>query len=571
MSYVSKMSRVTKMPMVVAMGYWFCAALPRKLDFVSSTELKRAIQISADVVLSTISFLCAMIFRCGWSAFDNPEGLVLNTLTFSLICAVVYWKSRVHLRSWRFVSTPDIVRLTKDIVIAVAVFGILSVLMPLLYVPRSVPLIACFIMITTMSGMRVFYRSRIEDASSPGSETTSQTNPERILVYGATANTDAFLRSLQVGSGHSFEVAGIIDDDPGSRDRQIQGVKVLGTVADLARIISSFSKDSIALSNLVLPGCLSHRKLSEIIEGAADTGLRLVRLPQTDDLLKSQWSNGAFNFKPIKVSDLLGREPCNLRLESIDGLIRGKSIAVTGGGGSIGSELCRSLLRRAPAKLVIIDHSEFNLFRITRELAVHNQHGVAEPILASVRDRHKMNTIFKQARVDLVFHAAAYKHVPLVEANPIEGIITNVIGTANVADAAAAAGATAMVMVSTDKAVKPSNVMGLSKRIAERYCQALDLVFSERNQHTRFLIVRFGNVLGSSGSVVPIFEQQIRNGGPVTVTDPAMTRYFMTIPEAVELILQATTCGCERENHREARFWFSIWASPYGSLNWRGE
>jgi O-antigen biosynthesis protein WbqV len=291
---------------------------------------------------------------------------------------------------------------------------------------------------------------------------------------------------------------------------------------------------------------MPRQKLRELVDAATRANLRAVRLPRACDLLRK--AGDAFAFEPIEVTDLLGRKPITLRLDSIDALIRNKSVVVTGGGGSIGSELCRHLLKRGPAKLIIVDHSEFNLFNIDRELAAIDRDRVVRSILASVRDRERIQTIFAAERVDLVFHAAAYKHVPLVESNPIEGVLTNVAGTSNVADAAAAVGARAMIMVSTDKAVKPSNTMGLSKRIAEAYCQALDLDGASRGQRTRFLVVRFGNVLGSSGSVVPIFEQQIKKGGPVTVTDPAMTRYFMTIPEAVELVLQGAAFGCDRKS-----------------------
>jgi O-antigen biosynthesis protein WbqV len=444
----------------------------------------------------------------------------------------------------------------RDIVIAVSAFVLLSFLLTrLIYVPRSVPPIACFIMITTMCGVRALYRYLIDRTRGAGLRLKSftRTAQRHLLVYGASSKTDAFLRALQSEPSPVFDVIGIIDDDTHNRDRWIRGVEVLGTVSELAQIVKDFSNESISLTSLVLPASdISRPKLSEIIEAATGTGLRLVRLPHTCDLLQPQWANESFAFEPIKVTDLLSREPTNLRLESIDGLIRGKSIAVTGGGGSIGSELCRQLLRREPAKLIIIDQSELNLFNIKQELAAVDRRQVVQPVLATIRDRDRIQSIFRFARVDLVFHAAAYKHVSLVEANPIEGILTNVIGTACVAEAAAAVGAAAMIMVSTDKAVKPSCVMGLSKRIAEEYCQALDLASARRGWRTRFQIVRFGNVLGSSGSVVPTFEQQIRKGGPVTVTHPAMTRYFMTIPEAVELVLQASACSCEGETPRGA-------------------
>jgi O-antigen biosynthesis protein WbqV len=442
---------------------------------------------------------------------------------------------------------PDVFVMMRDIMIAIATFMILSLLIAWQpAVPRSVPLIACFVMITTLGGVRVLYRCLIEGNPPFVFKDLLRAEPVRLLAYGANIETDALLRSLQSEAARSYQVVGIIDDDQASRDRRIRGIKVLGSSAELSQIVANFAESSIKLASLVLPAnSLPRQMLREIVDAATRAGLRAVRLPRGCDLLLK--ANEAFAFEPIEVTDLLGREPVALRLESIDALIRSRSVVVTGGGGSIGSELCRHLLKHGPARLVIIDHCELNLFNIQRELAVVDRDGIVQPILASVRDRERILKIFVEAQVDLVFHAAAYKHVTMVESNPLEGILTNVVGTSNVADAAAAVGAAAMIMVSTDKAVKPSSTMGLSKRIAEAYCQAIDFDGAKRGQRTRFLVVRFGNVLGSSGSVVSIFEQQIKNGGPVTVTDSAMTRYFMTIPEAVELVLQGSAFGFDHK------------------------
>ena len=514
---------------------------------VSSVELRRVGRILIDVGLSGLSFLLAMMLRLGLSAFEDGQILLLNLLIFLGVCAEVYLRTGLSVRSWRFVSMPDILIMVRDTMIAIALFMILSFLISrLIAIPRSVPLIAWFIMITALGGIRVLYRSLNEGSLRFALQDFSRAQPVRLLAYGANAETDVFLHSLQSETPRTHQVVGIIDDDRASRDRRINGIKVLGGSANLPRIVESFAESSIKLASLVLPANgLPRQKLREIVDAAARVGLRAVRLPRTCDLLNR--ANEAFAFEPIQLTDLLGRAPVALRLDSIDALIRGRSVVVTGGGGSIGSELCRHLLRRGPSKLVIVDHSEFNLFNIQRELAAVDRDGVVQPILASVRDRGQIQAIFAEARVDLVFHAAAYKHVQMVERNPVEGILTNVVGTSNVADAAAAVGAAAMIMVSTDKAVKPSSTMGLSKRIAEAYCQAIDLDGREHEQRTRFLTVRFGNVLGSSGSVVPIFEQQIKKGGPVTVTDPAMTRYFMTIPEAVELVLQGSAFGFDHK------------------------
>jgi FlaA1/EpsC-like NDP-sugar epimerase len=503
-------------------------------------------------------FLLAMLLRLGWAgSLENPQALLGNLLTFSGVCAAVYLITGRPSRSWRFASISDMFMIMRDILIAIASFLILGFLIArLTSVPRSVPVIACFIMITSLGGVRVLYRrlvtggTRFRFKDLPKIDSLPA-EPVRLLIYGANMETDAFLRALEAERVRSHEVVGIIDDDPASRDRHIGSIKVLGGSADLPRIVKNPVESSVCLGGLVLPTSnIPRNKLRELVDAAAGVGLRAVRLPRTCDLL--QKANEAFAFEPFEVTDLLSREPIALRLDSIDALIRGRSVVVTGGGGSIGSELCRHVLRHGARKLVIIDQCEFNLFNIQQELAPVDRVGAVQPILASIRDRERIHTIFAEARVDLVFHAAAYKHVPLVESNPVEGILTNVVGTTNVADASAAVGASAMIMVSTDKAVKPSSTMGLSKRIAEAYCQAIDLDCANRGQPTRFLTVRFGNVLGSSGSVVPIFEQQIRKGGPVTITDRAMTRYFMTIPEAVELVLMGAVFGLNHETSEGA-------------------
>jgi O-antigen biosynthesis protein WbqV len=243
--------------------------------------------------------------------------------------------------------------------------------------------------------------------------------------------------------------------------------------------------------------------------------------------------------RPVAIEDLLGRPQHPLDRPAMAGLVKGKRVLITGSGGSIGSELVRQVSDLAPQKLILVDHSEFNLYTIDMETGRRHPNLERSAIINDVRDRSAIKRLFEATRPELVFHAAALKHVPLVEANPCAGVLTNVIGTANVADACKAAGVATMVMISTDKAVNPTNVMGASKRIAERYCQALDLKRG-KNAGTRFVTVRFGNVLGSTGSVVPLFQKQLAEGGPITVTDAQMKRYFMTVSEAVELILQAS-------------------------------
>ena len=506
-----------------------------------SIGARRFGRIAIDVALSGTSFLLAAFLCQGAAGFDDSDVISRGLLVFLGVCAAVYLNTGLHMASWRFASISDFFVMSRDVLIAVVAFGALNFILSSA-LPINVPITAAFIMVTLMGGMRALYRFRFEGGSQRTGDAGGDA-PMPILAYGATAETDTLLRSLGSGGTRAYKVVGIIDDDPASRDRCMRGVKVLGRLSDLRGVLARLD-GAAKPSKLVLPaGGVPRQKLREIVDTVAGSGLRAVRIPNATDLLKK--ASDAFAFEPICVTDLLGREPVALRLDTIDRLIHGKSVVVTGGGGSIGSELCRHLLRRNPSKLVIIDHCEFNLFKIERELFAIDRHRVVQPVLASVRDREKIEKIFREAQVDLVFHAAAYKHVPLVEMNPAEGVLTNMVGASHVADAAAAVGAAAMIMVSTDKAVKPSNTMGMSKRLAEAYCQAMDMDCAKKGLSTRFMVVRFGNVLGSSGSVVPTFEQQIKRGGPVTVTDPAMTRYFMTIPEAVELVLQGAAFGVD--------------------------
>lgn len=526
--------------------------LDTSTKLLHSREFRRALRLAIDVAASTLSFVAAMSFRLGAAAFRPVDVFLANSLLFAAVSALVFVLCGLPRQSWRFASIPDLVFLMRAIAIAVASFTVCDfILLRLDPIPRTVPLIAFFIMLTTMSGVRIFYRGVIDGSLPIRFDRRHNQERKDLLVYGATPQTDAFLRSLRSAERSELRVVGIIEDDVRLIDRSTHGVRVLGRCADLQTILGKLAIRGCHPTSMIVPaGSLSRERLQEVVSAAARCGLRTSRLPPTSELLEK--ASGPFAFEPLQITDLLGRPPVALELESIKALVRGKSVVVTGGGGSIGSELCRQLLARSPGRLVIIDHSELNLFNIGQELAAFDKDRVIKPILASVRDAERIREIFEDVQVDLVFHAAAYKHVPLVEANPLEGVITNVVGTANVADAAVAVGAAAMIMVSTDKAVQPANIMGLTKRVAETYCQALDFECAQTTKATRFMVVRFGNVLGSSGSVVPVFERQIRCGGPLTVTHPEMTRYFMTIPEAVELVLQGSAFGMLKPHWRGA-------------------
>ncbi len=435
------------------------------------------------------------------------------------------------------VSGQDVATLVRDVTIAVLVFLLFSFLFARLEpVPRSVTIITWFIACAGLIGARITYRGFL-DGSIPTLRGGLSRELVPILAYGATTETEAFLKTIEGVAKRQFRVVGIIDNDRMRQDRRIRGIKVLGRLGDLRSIVSHLGATDIRPESLVVTSQdIPRTMLRSIVDSAGDAGLKTVRVPNPHDLLDNKTTSS--DLKPFALTELLGRDPVAIDLAEIGSLLQGRTILVTGGGGSIGSELCRQIMQRQPARLIVLDNCEFNLFRIEQELRKTGHGQIVQPVLLSVCDRKRLDVLFERERPDLVFHAAACKHVPLVEANPIAGIATNFVGTANIAEVAAAAGTTAVIMISTDKAVAPSNVMGMSKRAAETYCQAMDRATT--NVATRFITVRFGNVLGSSGSVVPTFEQQIREGGPITVTHPDMTRYFMTIPEAVQLVLQAS-------------------------------
>ena len=326
----------------------------------------------------------------------------------------------------------------------------------------------------------------------------------------------------------------------------MQGVKVYGALPDLERIVNKLARKGIKVTELVVtetsPG---RQRLGHIVEKATSLGLKASRIPDLTAPAQLT-STSLLEPKAIELGDLLGRPEVVADVQGIAGLINERTVLVTGAGGSIGSELCRQIALLSPRRLIIADSSEFHLYSLDMELREKFELLRLETRIVDVRDGRRVNLVFQKFKPDIIFHAAALKHVPLVEANPLEAIKTNLFGTRNVANAALAAGASACVMISTDKAVNPTNIMGATKRAAEAYCQSLDL----STEKIRFKTVRFGNVLGSNGSVVPRFQEQIASGGPLTVTHPQMVRFFMTIPEAVRLVLHASAQAQGRQEER---------------------
>ncbi len=379
-----------------------------------------------------------------------------------------------------------------------------------------------------LAGRSVLTRKNVFFTKKTQNETGKQMN--NLLIIGAGMGAREIIIAIQNSMMDRYNIVGIIDDDISKVNRYILGVKVLGKCYDIPRIVKENQVDIIffAINKI---DAISRRKILEICQ---ETGVKTRVLPTTEEVIDKQ---GAINsLRDVEIEDLLGREAIHLDNKNIQNLIKGNTVLVTGGGGSIGSELCRQIIKYNPEKLVILDIYENNLYDIEIELKAEYPKARIEAVVASVRDKERLKEVFEEFRPNLVFHAAAHKHVPLMENNPLEAIKNNIFGTYNVVNCADEYQVEKFVLISTDKAVNPTNIMGASKRVCEMIIQAKNKV-----SQTDFVAVRFGNVLGSNGSVIPLFKKQIEKGGPITVTHKDITRFFMTIPEAVQLILQAVT------------------------------
>jgi len=496
-----------------------------------------------DVFMAAASFPVALYLRLGEDYPLAEDYVAAGTLIFAAVAAPVFWFSRMYRGVWRYASLDDLVAITRAVTLAVLIFlPVMFAVMRLELFPRSLPFIHWFVLLAMLGGPRFVYRV-FKDRRLEHLLERSDHRRVPVLLVGADDAAELFIRQQGRDPDATYKVVGVIDDKGGRIGRAIHGIPVLGGIEDMERIVRNAPTplpQRVVLTHERLDG----RQVQEILARAEALGLAVARLPRLSDLQSGV--EDALRIRPIAVEDLLGRPQAVLDREAMGALIRGRTVLVTGAGGTIGSELARQICDFAPARIVLFESSEFNLYEIDRELARRRPSLPREALIGDVRDRVLLDRTMRAMAPELVFHAAALKHVPMVEANPLQGVLTNTIGSRNVADACRAAGVRLMVQISTDKAVNPTNVMGATKRLAESYCQALDL--DGRNDGgTRFVTVRFGNVLGSTGSVVPLFQEQIARGGPVTVTDPGVTRYFMSVGEAVELVLQASALGVADE------------------------
>jgi O-antigen biosynthesis protein WbqV len=488
------------------------------------------------------ALLLALVLRQGPIPIDDTFWKIA---WFSVLAGAIGGFMGLNGGVWRYASLADMEATVKTATGTVLVFALTLFLFNRLdSIPRSALVMSWALMILFIAGSRILYRSLRNRRAVHMSERLPARN---VLLIGAAENTESFIKSVAERTDLPYAIRGIIDEKDRRTGLSIRGVRVLGSVDNIDDVLAKLNMRGIEIEALILTKTrmrIGNMVFDQVADAARRHRVALLRLPEISDL-DGNSATDLLKPQPIVLEDLLPRRTVDLASDDISRMIKGTSVLVTGAGGSIGSELCRKLLRFGPKRMILVDNSEFLLYSIDTELRRLPGKTEIVALLGDVRQRNEIMALFREQKPDIVFHAAALKHVPIVEAQPLEGLRTNVLGTRNVADAALTADAKAFVLISTDKAINPTNVMGASKRMAECYCQALDVT-----ARTHFVTVRFGNVLGSAGSVVPLFEKQIKAGGPVTVTHPEIERYFMTIPEAAQLVLHATSHAISESTNR---------------------
>lgn len=492
------------------------------------------IALMHDVAMACLAWLLAYALRFN---FDIPGSFIdsfTQTLPWVVILqAATFMAFGLYRGVWRFASVADLRRIifavgTSAIVIIAAFFMLkLEVV-----IPRSVLVLNPILLILMMGGSRFAYRAW-KDHKLYGT-TLRQGNP--VLVLGAGEAAASLVKDL--ARSVQWQVVGLLDDDARLTGREVYGVKVRGTIHDLEYIAKRYDINHV----IVAMPAVHHLKRRQAIDLANRLGLEVLTVPAIDDMMSGKVSIS--QIRKVDVEDLLGRDPVKLDSSGLSHLIAGGTVLVSGAGGSIGSELCRQIVKFNPQTLICLDISEFSLYQLEQEFSAQNLQPNLVYLTCDVKNKTRITHFLAQYQPNVVFHAAAYKHVPMMEnCNVWEALSNNVLGTYVLAKACKAASVAKFVLISTDKAVNPTNVMGASKRLAEMVCQGLQDDLTPDEAGTRFVMVRFGNVLGSSGSVIPKFREQIAQGGPITITHPEITRYFMSIPEAAQLVMQAGLMG----------------------------
>jgi FlaA1/EpsC-like NDP-sugar epimerase len=499
----------------------------------------RVLQVAADAALVALAYFLAFQLRF----LDDPHGLphryeVLFAQSVGFVIVgklAVFAAFGLYQKWWRYVSGRDFLLIFRAVAVASAILVVFfAVAKPFAHtLPRSVEVTDFVLTMMLVAGARLAVRLIVERPSRG-----ARLPKHEVLVIGAGSGGQMVVRELQLNPNLGATAIGFLDDDPRKRGMRMSGgLKVLGSTREIAKILDETEPDEVVIAIPSAPGQLR----GQVVAACREREIRVRTLPTVFELLRGGVQLNR-QLREVRVEDVLGREPIVRELDRVGAYLRDRIVLVTGAGGSIGSELCRQIAQVKPRLLVMLDHAEDNLFEIDREMVELRHFTNVESVLADCKEPHRMLEVMQRFKPSVVFHAAAYKHVPLMEANPLEAVRNNAIATRITAATAAASEVERFVLISTDKAVNPQTVMGASKAMAEFVVEAA----GNKHPGTRFASVRFGNVLASSGSVVPIFRNQIERGGPVTVTHPEMTRYFMTIPEAVQLVIRAGDIGAGR-------------------------
>jgi FlaA1/EpsC-like NDP-sugar epimerase len=483
------------------------------------------------LVLLDSFIVSTAVFIASWITYPYTVAFNIDIVTISAISLLLFhhlfaFIYKLYNKVWSYASVGELVAIVKAVTFTVISTGVVQYLINDFSLYRRMLLVTWMLHIILIGGSRFIWRIFRDRFLSDNA------NQKRTLIVGAGSAGSMIARQLKNEHHHSeLCPVAFVDDDYSKQKMQIYDIPVMGKIQDIPKVVEKMQIEHIVIA---IPS-LQRAELRNIVNQCSETNVKVQMLPKIEDLMTGKIS--VSHLRNVEVEDLLGREPVELDIEQIENNITNKTILVTGAGGSIGSEICRQVSKFRPKKLILLGHGEYSIYKIDMELKnkYKNQFEII-PIIADVQDRLRIFEVMDIYKPNVVYHAAAHKHVPLMEYNPREAIKNNVIGTKNVAEAADTYKVDTFVLVSTDKAVNPTNVMGSTKRIAEMIIQNM-----AKKSETKFVAVRFGNVLGSRGSVIPLFKQQIQDGGPVTVTHPEMTRYFMTIPEASRLVMQAGT------------------------------
>lgn len=489
-------------------------------------------RLSLLFLLDTI-IVATAIFVAAWIVYPAYTDILTSTAIISSAIALVIFHHlfaavfKLYKKVWSYASVGELIAIVKAVTLTVISAGVVQFLLNDFSILRRALVVTWLLHIILIGGSRFIWRMYRDRYISNNNK-----SQKRTLIVGAGAAGAMIVRQLQNEHNIELEPVAFVDDDLSKQKMEMYNLPVVGTVNDIPRIVDEYGVEHIVIA---IPS-LRNGELKNIVEACASTPAQVQMIPKIEDLMTGRIT--VSSLKNIEVEDLLGREPVKLDINVISEYVTGNTVMVTGAGGSIGSEICRQLMRFSPKKILLVGHGEYSIYKIDMELrkAYGEEQIEIVPIIGDVKDRKRIFEIVGEHLPAIIYHAAAHKHVPLMEYNPHEAVKNNIIGTKNVAEAADKFYVRTFVLVSTDKAVNPTNVMGASKRVAEMVVQNL-----AKQSDTKFVAVRFGNVLGSRGSVIPLFRKQIENGGPITITHPDITRYFMTIPEASRLVIQAGT------------------------------